>query len=124
LGVARILAEGKRDDLSTRLQDSFATTRAYDRSRRIRIAVAIVGVAWCLLITLTFQEKALGILFGLAFALAWWSEIADRRPTLVALGAAAVLAGTALRLGWESALFVFVFVAIWHLAANRQLTSA
>jgi hypothetical protein len=55
--------------------------------------------------TLTFQEKSLGLLFGLAFSLAWWSEVARRLPVLMALGAAVILAGAAFRLGWEAALF-------------------
>src|SRR5437016_583726 len=36
----------------------------------------------------SFQEKSLGLLFGLAFCLAWWSEIAVRRPITMAVGAA------------------------------------
>jgi hypothetical protein len=105
-------------------KDRIVTPRVLDRSRSIRIAVSILGVALCVVITLTFEEKSLGLLFGLAFCLAWWSEIAVGRPIMMAVGAAAVLVGVALRMGWESALFVFVFVAIWHLAANRQLNSA
>lgn len=105
-------------------RDNIVTQRVLDRSRAIRIAVSIFGVVLCVVITLTFQEKSLGLLFGLAFCLAWWSEVAVRRPIMMALGAAAVLGGVAFRLGWESALFIFVFVAIWHLAANRQINSA
>jgi hypothetical protein len=105
-------------------KDNIVTRRVLDRSRGIRIAVSILGVVLCVVITLTVQEKSLGLLFGLAFCLAWWSEVAVRRPIMMALGAAAVLIGVAFRLGWESALFIFVFVAIWHLAANRQLDAA
>ena len=69
--------------------------------------------------TLTFQEKSLGLLFGLAFSLAWWSEVARRLPVLMALGAAVILA--AFRLDWEAALFSLVFVAMWHFAADKRL---
>lgn len=71
--------------------------------------------------TLTFQEKSLGLLFGLAFSLAWWSEVARRLPVLMALGAAVILAGAAFRLGWEAALLSLVFVAMWHFAADKRL---
>ena len=37
------------------------------------------------------------------------------------LGAAVILAGAAFRLGWEAALFLLVFVAMWHFAANKRL---
>jgi hypothetical protein len=59
-------------------EDHIATRRAPDRSRRARIAVSILGIVCCVIMTLTFQEKSLGLLFGLAFSLAWWSEVASR----------------------------------------------
>jgi hypothetical protein len=92
-----------------------------DRSRGVRISVSILGIVCCVIMTLTFQEKSLGLLFGLAFSLAWWSEVARRLPILMVLGAATILAGAAFRLGWEAALFLLVFVAMWHFAANKRL---
>jgi len=76
-------------------EDHIATRRAPDRSRRARIAVSVLGIVGCIIMTLTFQEKSLGLLFGLAFSLAWWSEVARRLPVLMALGAAVILAGAA-----------------------------
>jgi hypothetical protein len=70
-------------------EDHIATRRAPDRSRRARIAVSVLGIVGCIIMTLTFQEKSLGLLFGLAFSLAWWSEVARRLPVLMALGAVA-----------------------------------
>lgn len=87
----------------------------------VRISVSILGIVCCVIMTLTFQEKSLGLLFGLAFSLAWWSEVARRLPVLMALGAAVILAGAAFRLGWEAALFSLVFVAMWHFAADKRL---
>jgi hypothetical protein len=37
------------------------------------------------------------------------------------LGAAVILGGVVFRLGWESAVFALVFVAMWHFAANKRL---
>jgi hypothetical protein len=102
-------------------EDHIATRRAPDRSRGVRIAVSILGIVGCVIMTLTFKEKSLGLLFGLAFSLAWWSEVANRLPILMVSGAAVILAGAAFRLGWESALFALVFVAMWHFAANKRL---
>lgn len=107
--------------LSTTAEDHIATRRAPDRSRGVRISVSILGIVCCVIMTLTFQEKSLGLLFGLAFSLAWWSEVARRLPILMVLGAAIILAGAAFRLGWEAALFLLVFVAMWHFAANKRL---
>jgi hypothetical protein len=64
--------------LSSMADDHIATRRAPDRSRRARIAVSVLGIVCCVIMTLTFQEKSLGLLFGLAFSLAWWSEVARR----------------------------------------------
>jgi hypothetical protein len=107
--------------LSTTAEDHIATRRAPDRSRGVRISVSILGIVCCVIMTLTFREKSLGLLFGLAFSLAWWSEVARRLPVLMALGAAVILSGAAFRLGWEAALFSLVFVAMWHFAANKRL---
>jgi ABC-type spermidine/putrescine transport system permease subunit II len=76
-------------------EDHIAARRAPDRSHRARIAVSVLGIVCCVIMTLTFQEKSLGLLFGLAFSLAWWSEVARRLPVLMALGAAVILAGAA-----------------------------
>ena len=105
-------------------KDHSATRQGPDGSRGVRIAVSILGIVCCVIVTLTFQEKSLGLLFGLAFSLAWWSEVANRLPILMMLGAAVILGGAAFRLGWESAVFAFVFVAMWHLAANRRFNRA
>jgi hypothetical protein len=39
----------------------------------------------------------------------------------LALGGAAILLAAAFRLGWESVVFALLFVALWHLAGDKQL---
>lgn len=87
--------------LSTTAEDHIATRRAPDRSRGVRISVSILGIVCCVIMTLTFREKSLGLLFGLAFSLAWWSEVARRLPVLMALGAGghSLRSGVSLGLG-------------------------
>ena len=78
------------------------------------------------------EVKAFTLLFGLAFSLALWSEIARVMrlrlwgvPLAVAVvawaaGFAGILAAAAFRLGWESVVFMLIFLAIWHLAGAEQ----
>jgi hypothetical protein len=104
--------------LSTTAEDHIATRRAPDRSSAFPFPFSGSSARHH---DSEFQEKSLGLLFGLAFSLAWWSEVARRLPVLMALGAAVILAGAAFRLGWEAALFSLVFVAMWHFAADKRL---
>ena len=98
-------------------EDHIATRRAPDRSRGVRIAVSILGIVCCVIMTLTFREKSLGLLFGLAFSLAWWSEVARRLPVLMALGAAVILSGAAFRSG-PGRLHLFIAAAAMSHGAN------
>jgi hypothetical protein len=106
-------------------QDYVAADRRPDGSRRFRIGLAVFGVICCVIVTLTMEEKSLGLLFGLAFSLAWWSEIARRLPMVVGgLGIAIILAAAGYRVGWESVIFLLVFVALWRVAGDEWLYHA
>jgi 4-hydroxybenzoate polyprenyltransferase len=106
-------------------QDYVAASRRPDGSRRFRIGLAVIGVICCVIVTLTMEEKSLGLLFGLAFSLAWWSEIAKRLPLVVGgLGIVIILAAAGYRVGWESVIFLLVFVALWRVAGDEWLYHA
>jgi hypothetical protein len=106
-------------------QDNVAASRRPDGSRGFRIGLAVLGVICSVIVTLTMEEKSLGLLFGLAFSLAWWSEIAKKLPLVVgSLGVLVILVAGAYRVGWESVIFLLVFVALWRVAGDEWLYHA
>ncbi len=106
-------------------EDYVVSSRRPDASRGFRIGLAVFGVICCVITTVTMEEKSLGTLFGLAFSLAWWSEIAKRFAIVVgAIGTILFLAAGAYRVGWESVIFLLLFLALWRLASDEQLYRA
>ena len=109
-----------------RLQGQASSTLAF------RMALSTLGVLVCIVAADLSEVKAFTLLFGLAFSLALWSEIARVMrlrlwgvPLAVAVvawaaGFAVILAAAAFRLGWESVVFMLIFLAIWHLAGAEQ----
>ena len=104
-----------------------------DRSRPSRIAFAMVGLVvatiFRLLAGLRPGAAWLGLIFALGFGLALlmefaggWEEVTRpyRRRALQAfwlvLGLI-ILAVATYREGWETALFLLIFMAIWHVAS-------
>jgi hypothetical protein len=103
-------------------EDYVVSSRRPDESRGFRIGLAVLGVICCVIATLTMEEKSLGTLFGLAFSLAWWSEIAKRFPIVVGgIGTILFLVAGAYRVGWEAIIFLLVFMALWRLAGDEWL---
>lgn len=98
------------------------SARRLDEMRGFRIGLAVVGVICCVIATLTMEEKSLATVFGLAFFLAWWSEIARRLPIVVGgMGALLFLAAAAYRVGWESVVFLLLFLALWLVAGDERV---
>ena len=104
-----------------------------DRSRPSRIAFAMAGLAIASIFRLIAGLRPggawLGLIFALGFALAPLMEFAGgweettrpyRRRLLQAfwlvLGLI-ILAVVTYREGWETALFLLIFMAIWHVAS-------
>lgn len=102
-------------------EDYVVTSRRPDQSRGFRVGLALFGVICSVIATLTMEEKSLGLLFGLAFSLAWWTEIARRLPIVVGgLGVMAFLVAGAYRVGWESVIFLLLFLALWRIAGDAR----
>jgi hypothetical protein len=97
-----------------------------------RMALSTLGVLVCIIAADLSEVKTFTMLFGLAFSLALWSEIARGMRLRLhgvllaaavvawAAGFAAMLAAAAFRLGWESIVFMLIFLTIWHLAGAEQ----
>jgi hypothetical protein len=105
--------------------------------RGFRIALSLVGVAVSfeaeLLLGVGQHTRFLSLVFVVAFLLALASEVAigvydamkkpaERGSWLVgsALVGAGAIAAAAVFLGWEPALFLLLFLAIWHLARSDR----
>jgi len=104
-----------------------------DRSRPSRIAFAMVGIviagSFGFIAGLRPGAAWLGLILALGFALALLLEIAggweeatrpSRRRLLQALGLVSgmiILAVVIYREGWETALFLLIFLAIWQVAS-------
>ncbi len=96
-------------------------------SRPFNIALAVLGILGCIVVGdlagLVGHGKWLSLFFALAFSLSLVSEIAMRPPQSPTLAevwragglvaAAGILAASAFLLGWESAVFMLLFSAIW-----------
>lgn len=107
--------------LTAMAEDYVVTSRRPDQSRGFRVGLALFGVICSVIATLTMEEKSLGLLFGLAFSLAWWTEIARRLPIVVGgLGVMAFLVAGAYRVGWESVIFLLLFLALWRIAGDER----
>ena len=97
-----------------------------------RMALSTLGVLVCIVAADLSEVKAFTLLFGLAFSLALWSEIARVMrlrlwgvPLAVAVvawaaGFAVILAAAAFRLGWESVVFMPIFSQL----ASRRSSAA
>jgi hypothetical protein len=109
--------------------------------RGFRIVLAIVGVAVSfeaeLLLGVGQHTRFLSLVFVVAFLLALVSEVAigiydairnrrEREGWLIgsAVVGAGAIAAAAMFLGWEPALFLLLFLAIWHLARTDRPASA
>jgi hypothetical protein len=105
-----------------------------DRSRPSRIAIAVLGmviaVTLGVLLGVVRQAGWLSLIFSLAFALVLLLEIAggweeatrpSRRRRLFQVisfvSGMIILAVITYREGWEVALFLLIFLAIWHFAS-------
>ena len=104
--------------------------------RPSRIALSVLAIVASMLAALLFGPESgtrwVSLLFAGAFATSLSSEIAvgmwqasksrtGRRILLaVFLGAGAVIfAAVGFQLGWESAVFLLLFLAIWHVAGSE-----
>src|SRR5262245_28181507 len=109
---------------------------AIDRSRPAHIAIAFLGLIISgvlgLLLGVVREAGWLSLIFALGFALALLLEIAggwhettrpSRRKLLQAgslvLGAI-IFAVVAYREGWEAALFLLLFLAMWQVATTKS----
>ena len=111
---------------------------ALDRSRPTRMGLAFFGLVGSgvlgLLLGVVREAGWLSLVFALAFALALLMEIASgwqettrpyRRRLLqafVLVGAAIIFATVAYREGWETVLFLLLFLAIWQVASYRPVS--
>ena len=96
------------------------------------MALSTLGVLVCIVAADLSEVKSFTLLFGLAFSLALWSEIAiamrhrlegvwpAASVVLWVAGSVAILTAGALRLGWEAVVFMLIFLAIWRLAGAEQ----
>jgi hypothetical protein len=105
----------------------------FDRSRPSRIAIAVLGTVIALILGVLLgvvrQAGWLSLIFALAFALALLLEVAGgweeaTRPSrrrlfqaISLLSGIIILAVVIYREGWEAALFLLIFVAIWQVAS-------
>jgi dipeptide/tripeptide permease len=113
---------------------------AIDRSRPAHIAIALLGMVIAgvmgLLLGVVREAGWLSLIFALGFALALLLEIAGGRQettrpsrrrlfqafSLVA--GAIIFAVVAHREGWEAALFLLIFLAIWQVATTERTGEA
>jgi hypothetical protein len=109
---------------------------ALDRSRPAHITIALLGLLISglmgLLLGLVREAGWLSLIFALGFALALLLEIAggwhettrpSRRRLLQAVSlvfGASIFGVVAYREGWEAALFLLVFLAIWQVATTKS----
>jgi hypothetical protein len=105
----------------------------FDRSRPSRIAIAMLGIVITVIVGVLLgvvrQAGWLSLIFALAFALALLLEIAggweeairpSRRRLMQAISFVSgmiILAVVIYREGWEAALFLLIFLAIWQVAS-------
>src|ERR1051326_2198905 len=109
---------------------------AIDRSRPAHIAIALLGMVIAavmgLLLGVVREAGWLSLIFALGFALALLLEIAggwqettrpSRRRLLQAFSlvvGAIIFAVLIYREGWEAALFLLIFLAIWQVATTKS----
>jgi hypothetical protein len=108
---------------------------AVDRLRPAHIAIAVLGLIFSALLGLLLgvvrEAGWLSLIFALGFALALLLEIAggwqettrpSRRRLLQALSlvtGAIIFPVVAYREGWQAALFLLIFLAIWQVATTE-----